>query len=360
MDGKLQSHTRPDGSLVEYGYNARQLLDSQTVDSSRATTYYLYNGWNVELEHDGSQFTHRRSWGLDLSGSLQGAGGVGGLIMTETLDSSGGVTANYYPSYDGNGNITALIDSGATIVATWRYDAYGNTLSTTGNPELENYRFSTKPHDNLTGFYYYGYRYYDPVTGRWPSRDPLAEVGGPLWFEHEEFIQLSLVNFEKLARAILAELSHDAFNQSDTESVVNYYLKILKIKLQQDFYGLELANKYGFVSNDPIYLFDILGLDGPWWSKIPIVGPVVNFCKKTDEAMDSAEDARKAMEDFMDDPLNEEKLKKAQDKKKKAIEDTAGAAAAGARVGGTSTSGKPAGAPKNGGILGLFKKLTGR
>ena len=26
--------------------------------------------------------------------------------------------------------------------------------------------------------YYYGYRYYDPVTGRWPSRDPIGERGG--------------------------------------------------------------------------------------------------------------------------------------------------------------------------------------
>ena len=24
----------------------------------------------------------------------------------------------------------------------------------------------------------YGYRYYDPVTGRWPSRDPIGEDGG--------------------------------------------------------------------------------------------------------------------------------------------------------------------------------------
>ncbi len=25
---------------------------------------------------------------------------------------------------------------------------------------------------------YYGYRFYDPVTGRWPSRDPIEEEGG--------------------------------------------------------------------------------------------------------------------------------------------------------------------------------------
>lgn len=24
----------------------------------------------------------------------------------------------------------------------------------------------------------YGFRYYDPVTGRWPSRDPIWEQGG--------------------------------------------------------------------------------------------------------------------------------------------------------------------------------------
>ena len=29
-----------------------------------------------------------------------------------------------------------------------------------------------------TGVTFYGYRYYDPVTGRWPSRDPIEESGG--------------------------------------------------------------------------------------------------------------------------------------------------------------------------------------
>jgi RHS repeat-associated protein len=29
--------------------------------------------------------------------------------------------------------------------------------------------------DLTTGLYYYGYRWYDPETGRWPSRDPIGE-----------------------------------------------------------------------------------------------------------------------------------------------------------------------------------------
>ena len=40
------------------------------------------------------------------------------------------------------------------------------------------YKFSTKPLDLTTGLYYYTYRYYDPLTGRWPSRDPIEERGG--------------------------------------------------------------------------------------------------------------------------------------------------------------------------------------
>jgi RHS repeat-associated protein len=32
--------------------------------------------------------------------------------------------------------------------------------------------------EEVTGLYYYGYRFYDPLTGRWPSRDPIEESGG--------------------------------------------------------------------------------------------------------------------------------------------------------------------------------------
>lgn len=30
----------------------------------------------------------------------------------------------------------------------------------------------------MSGLSHYGYRYYDPITGRWPSRDPIGERGG--------------------------------------------------------------------------------------------------------------------------------------------------------------------------------------
>jgi len=44
--------------------------------------------------------------------------------------------------------------------------------------KLNPFRFSTKYEDDETGLIYYGCRYYNPSTGRWPSRDPLEERGG--------------------------------------------------------------------------------------------------------------------------------------------------------------------------------------
>jgi RHS repeat-associated protein len=47
------------------------------------------------------------------------------------------------------------------------------------NRSLSSYDWQTRFHgetrDDETGFYNYGYRYYDPTTGRWPSRDPLGD-----------------------------------------------------------------------------------------------------------------------------------------------------------------------------------------
>jgi RHS repeat-associated protein len=39
-------------------------------------------------------------------------------------------------------------------------------------------RFRSKTCRTRAGVADYGYRYYDPLTGRWPSRDPIAEKGG--------------------------------------------------------------------------------------------------------------------------------------------------------------------------------------
>lgn len=65
------------------------------------------------------------------------------------------------------------------MAARYEYDAFGKLLRATGPLAFANpFRFSTKYQDDETGLLYYGYRYYDPDTGRWLNRDPIAERGG--------------------------------------------------------------------------------------------------------------------------------------------------------------------------------------
>ena len=138
----------------------------------------VYDGWNqvAVLDADTKRPRQTCTWGLDTSGTLQGAGGVGGLLLLKDIPSG---TA-HLPAYDGNGNITALLHATTgAVTASYDYDPFGNPLSAAGPfAEANPWRFSTKPRDPTTGLYDYGYRTYDPTVGRWLSRDPLGEAGG--------------------------------------------------------------------------------------------------------------------------------------------------------------------------------------
>ena len=219
-DNNLIRVDAKDGSLrldYIYDHQSRRTVRIETTNpgkdnESRRTTYYLYDDWN--LVADVSAVTGHRSgvtgeeagavryytWGRDLSGSLQGAGGVGGLLAISKVnpgaDERGGAqpepsvrdrrsqTLNLkletlFPTYDANGNVGQLIDNAGTIVAAYSYDPFGNVNEMAGAEAAENpWRFSTKPVEEGTGWLYYGYRWYDAGTGRWVNRDPIEESGG--------------------------------------------------------------------------------------------------------------------------------------------------------------------------------------
>lgn len=138
---------------------------------------FLYDGWNLLADLNGQSSNAvvcSYVWGLDLSGSLQGAGGVGGLLLTTKAGST------YATGYDGNGNVQTLINlADGSTSADFEYDPFGNTLKATGTAANAcPFGFSTKYTDSETGLLYYGYRFYSPSTGRWLSRDPIEENGG--------------------------------------------------------------------------------------------------------------------------------------------------------------------------------------
>lgn len=155
----------------------------QSVEDLR----YLYDGWNVVAEFNlkpetsNLELVRSYAWGIDLSGTEQGAGGVGGLLLVEPSTINPPPSTALAPCYDGNGNIIAYVnlESGA-VLAKYDYDPFGKPVWTdlSGTGELPPFRFSTKYEDAETGLAYYGFRYYSPELGRWINRDPIEEDGG--------------------------------------------------------------------------------------------------------------------------------------------------------------------------------------
>ena len=151
---------------------------------------FVYSGWNPVATLRGAgtgagQYAtptlyQSYVWGHDLSGSMDGAGGVGGLLLLR--HHAGPEAGVYYPCYDGNGNILRLVrETGGdlSIAAIYEYDAFGRLVRGSGPmKELNPFRFSTKFTDIETGLVYYGLRYYNPVHGRFINRDPIGEEGG--------------------------------------------------------------------------------------------------------------------------------------------------------------------------------------
>jgi RHS repeat-associated protein len=150
----------------------------------------LWHGWLPAAEFlcsGGSVVLDRvYVWGMDLSGSLEGAGGVGGLLAV--IDDSGESAETYYVVYDGNGNVSEYLDDAGDAVAHYEYSPFGVLTAAAGTMADDfRHRFSTKTFEAagdsaLPALYYYGYRYYAPRNGRWLSRDPLGEEGGLLLY----------------------------------------------------------------------------------------------------------------------------------------------------------------------------------
>jgi hypothetical protein len=71
---------------------------------------YDASGWRVIQERDGANnplVSYTR--GNDLSGSMEGAGGIGGLLARSSGYSAGNFTPHNFYFADGNGNVTFLL-----------------------------------------------------------------------------------------------------------------------------------------------------------------------------------------------------------------------------------------------------------
>jgi RHS repeat-associated protein len=162
--------------------------------------------------------------GNDLSGTLQGAGGIGGLLARTTYSQEvpGAPTTAFYHA-DGNGNVTALIYPNQQLAAKYLYDPFGNILAMSGPlMNFNKYRFSSKEWNDNSALYYYGYRFYDASLQRWPNTDLISEKG----FEN-----------------------------------IRHITSIRSWTFMPPLMGLGGPNLYEFVRNSPVCGIDLNGLD---------------------------------------------------------------------------------------------------
>jgi len=145
-------------------------LDGNLTDDGDGTTFE----WNADSKRGGER---RRT-------TLASPGGCGAKGMATHQNRMVHVEKDdmvMLNTFDANGNISEYINlANGDIDAHMEYDAFGRKIvdETYNNFQGHPYGFSTKYEDTETGYLYYGYRFYDPQSGRWPNRDPIEEQGG--------------------------------------------------------------------------------------------------------------------------------------------------------------------------------------
>ena len=119
----------------------------------------------------------------DLTNRYLWANAVDQILADEqvtTLSSAGDV---YWPLTDHQGTVRqlAFYDAGSgdtTIQRYWEYDSFGNVTSETAAAVDHLFGYTGRAFDDETGLQNNLHRWFDPVTGRWASEDPIGFAAG--------------------------------------------------------------------------------------------------------------------------------------------------------------------------------------
>jgi RHS repeat-associated protein len=193
-----------DATTRQFSYNALNELTSVEGDASPPATYQwdaenrlisvISGNQNTEFTYDGlgrrvgirslvngAEMSNRHFvWcGYEICEERTPAGIVLKRYFLQGMKVESGATAgDYFYSLDHLGSIREVTDGGGNVRASYAYDPYGRQTKQNGDLDAE-FAFTMMFWATETaGFNLTKFRAYDPVTGRWLSRDPLdnAEV----------------------------------------------------------------------------------------------------------------------------------------------------------------------------------------
>jgi RHS repeat-associated protein len=180
-------------AIYKYDALGNRIETDVTQGGATTTTRFAYDGWNPAKSSATGNAKFDVLFELDGSNSLKTRNflgdGVGQIFARMVYNGSSYVP--YWYLTDPQGTIRDVIDNNATvrdkvtygvfgnITAESTYDAYGNR-DTTPNPALYRGRYGWDSYetDAETGLNYVHARYYDPLTARWMSQDPLGFDAG--------------------------------------------------------------------------------------------------------------------------------------------------------------------------------------
>ena len=160
--GELMGVTLPGGTSAEYVHDPLGRRIAKKVNGV-ITEKYLWSGLTTLLAvYDGSDNL---------------------LMRFEYADSrmpfammKAGVL--YYMAYDQVGSLKLVADSAGNVVKRVEYDTFGNIISDSNPGFAMPFGFAGGLYDRDTKLVRFGYRDYDPETGRWTAKDPIGFAGG--------------------------------------------------------------------------------------------------------------------------------------------------------------------------------------
>ena len=152
--------------IITYAYDEQGRMVAKTIDgTNHIDRTSIWDGYNIVRETINGTATHN-VWGLDLDGTIQGCGGVGGLLAVAEND-------GYSLSVcDANGNVSEYLSAKGNVSVHYEYAPFGEHHSTTGH--VFRIRHASKVYSEILGANEYQFRFYDNGLGRWKSRDYLS------------------------------------------------------------------------------------------------------------------------------------------------------------------------------------------
>jgi RHS repeat-associated protein len=178
---------------VGYGYDGLGRRVTRSV-SGAPNARYLYDGWNLVQEQDGT--------GTVTANSLTGLG----LGQTYRRAETSGTTRNYLA--DALGSTLALSSGMATptVNTEYSYEPYGKP-TTTGSATTNPFAFTGLAWDGASGLYDNRFRQLNPSIARFGSEDPIDFTGG--------FNLYSYAGDQPTVLADLVGLDPDQYARSD-------------------------------------------------------------------------------------------------------------------------------------------------